>query len=219
MVATFSARFSENDAYDTKALIKAMVLSDEFNVSHTETAVGAEEIVGIKKVRPGQAQRMVEALTGFLWRTDIDIDFRNGGRYGETVLTEDSMFGYRVLAGGIDAASVAFPAHAYNAPTAAFWSAFAAQIAAHVVSHDFAPGAIHRRLLDAVDPDTVDEGAIRAQLATLHARLHAQSVAADSAVVDETYALFEAIRQQDGLVRAWTITLNALFQDARFTHY
>lgn len=204
--------------YDTKALLKSMVLHDAFHVSHAVSEAGADDIVGLKKVRPEQASRMVEAMTGFRWITEIDTGERRP--YGTIDLLGDARFGYRVLAGGLDGTTVVLPNHNYNPPMAAMWRQYAGLAAQHVVSEDFARPAAERRLLGQVEPGTTDDAEVRAQIEALYWAVLAERP--EAADVDAAKALFDTAAdsgEPDGVTRAWTLLLSAFFQDVRFTHY
>ena len=113
-VHAWAADFVES-GYDTKALLKQMVLSDPFNASHTTTENGADTVNGIKRVTPEQGSRMIRALTGFEWRADMGREDRRP--YGQVDLMTDARFGYRVLAGGIDGWTVVVPSFSVSCPT------------------------------------------------------------------------------------------------------
>jgi hypothetical protein len=206
--------------YSAKALARAVVLSDAFRVSHTVGAAGAEELVGLKKARPEQLARLLYDLTGYRWETDSATVVR-GAPLGRIDLAKNDVIGFRVLGGGIDSNFVVEPSHTFNATSSLFLRSFAAEAAGYVVSADFAeadPAA--RRLLGLVEADEIGEAAIRTQLAVLHARLFGELVAADSAEVDESYALWSEtqVRTADP-VHAWKTTLTAMLQDLRIATF
>ena len=65
---------------DAKALVKSIVLSDDFRLSHvvaadpsapTEAELAVAEL-GLLKARPDALARMVDDLTGFVWVTNLN---------------------------------------------------------------------------------------------------------------------------------------------------
>jgi hypothetical protein len=161
----------------------------------------------------------VEALTGLQWRTFLPFRIGNG-TYGDVELPLNSLVGYKVLAGGTDNVSVLTGADTYNAPTAAFWSAFAAEAAGEVVDADFARPANQRLLLRGVEPETRNPETIRRQLVGLHLVLLGETLTPDDPAINDTLTLLaDAAERNADPAHAWKVVLTAMFQDARFTHY
>lgn len=206
---------------DAKALARAIVLSDEFRVAGSLADEGAEDVRGLMKIRPEALARMVEDLTGHRWETDLPFDIGTG-RIGRIDLMTDSFFGFEVLAGGTDGASVTRPTHTATATHALVMRGLAAQVAPRVVAADLGesdPAA--RRLLQRVSTAASDEASVRAQLADLHLRLYGERVASDDPSVDDSWTLFSSALASPGgdTERAWTVTLYAMLQDIRITYY
>ncbi|TPV94641.1 MAG: DUF1588 domain-containing protein [Myxococcales bacterium FL481] len=209
---------------DAKALTKAIVLADDFRVSHFPTAdpEQLDERLGLKKLRPLQMRQLFSDLTGFEWVTDLrhvgQPDLPQG--LGRPNLLDDSFLGFQVLAGGVDGIFVTQPAHTYNASSSLVLSTLAAFAAQHVVDTDLAVTPAQRRLLTLVEADTTDEVMILAQLDALHLRLYAQPTTADDPELAQTIGLWRAAfqRSQDP-VRAWKTTLTAMLQDVRIAYY
>lgn len=197
-----------------KPMVRSIVLSDAFAVSHDTDATGAESTRGLLQARPGQLDRMFRDLTGFTWQAQ----FRTTDQ--EFVVPASSSVGFRVHGGGIDSVTKTVPSHLYSAPASLFLRSFAAEAAGHVVEADFAADPAARRLLHLVEPDTDDEDLLRAQLVDLHARILGEFVAADSPTIDETLALLTALRATgaDGPT-TWKLLLLAMFQDIRVAYY
>jgi hypothetical protein len=213
--------------YDAKALTKAIVLSDEFLVSHVEVSEDdeldpADDVVGVKKARPVQLDALFADLTGFRWTTDLTI-FASAELpwgLGNVDLMNDSFLGYGVLAGGLDSIYVTRPSHTYSATVSLVLRTLAQLAADHVVESDFAVDADERKLLGLVEPGTSDEATVRAQLVDLHLRLFGERVEADDADVDDALALWSAALEHGGDPRrAWKVVLAALLQDARIAYY
>ncbi|MEJ7603539.1 MAG: hypothetical protein WKG01_36975 [Kofleriaceae bacterium] len=208
-------------AMNAKQLAKAVVLSDEFRVSHDTDPASAEGVVGALKLSPEQMSRVYADLTGFTWNATSTAQIRNGMPIGTSNLLESDFIGFRVLGGGIDSYFVTEPVHTSNATSSLVERMAAAQAASFVVDHDAAAPAGARTLFVAADVTTIDEPAVRAQLAHLHARLYGELVSPDAAEVTESYTLFRDALAVPGVVprRAWKLTLTAMLSDVRSLYY
>lgn len=208
---------------NAKALAKAVVLSDEFRVSHVKAGQSEEAaagVVGLQKLRPEQLDRMIEDLTGYRWQTNATGKV-GGVTIGVSNLLQSDAVGFRSLAGGIDSMFVTLPSHTYNAVASLVLRRIAADAAGFVVAADFAkPNRANRKLLTLVDATTRTPAEIRAQLAALHARIYGTLDAADSAEVELTYALFaDTLAAGNDVTRAWKTTIAAMLQDARVAYF
>jgi hypothetical protein len=219
IAAELQATFLDSD-FDAKALARAVVLHPSFTASQgTDTA-----ITGLQTLRPEQASRMVEDLTGFRWDLDPDRPdcAARGNCRGVVDLSTTDGFGFRAMAGGIDGYSVTRPTHTMTPVKALFTAALAAEASGYVVDRDFAePDPTARRLLLGLpaDPASAPDDVVRAQLAQLHLRVLGEFVAADSSEVAETFALFEGVRSRSATATAYKIVLTALLQDVRTLFY
>ena len=218
-VAELQSAFVES-GFNAKQLAKAIVLSDEFRVSHDTDAAIAEKLVGTQKVRPDQLSRMIKDLTGFSWTTTTTAKLR-GMPYGTPDLLQSDMVGFRVLGGGIDSYFVTEPVHTMNATSSLVAKAAASAAAEFVVEHDATVPAAQRTLFTVAGVGATDPTQIRAQLAYLHARIYGELVAPDSAEVDDTYALFtDALATtNNNMRRAWKLTLVGMLADFRSLFY
>ncbi len=198
-----------------KALARAIVLDDEFRVSHAEEA-GDLDPVGVIKARPLQLALLFDDLTGFRWETDL-----GSFDLARIDLLADSFLGYNVLLGGIDSVFVTRPSHTYSATASLVLRNLAREAAHAVVDEDFAnPDLGARRLLRLVTPDDADEPLIREQLSALHLRVLGQVAAPDGEAIDESWTLFSAAYAHSGdIARAWKVTLTALLQDVEIAYY
>jgi hypothetical protein len=200
-----------------KALARAIVLDDEFRVSHADPADPGElDPVGVKKARPVQLGLLFEDLTGFHWRTDLtEFDL------APVDLLDDSFLGYNVLLGGIDSLYVTKPSYTYSATASLVLRNLAREAANTVVDGDFAePDLDARRLLTLVSDTDTEESLVREQLSVLHQRILARTAPPDGPDVDATYELFQAALEHSGDVpRAWKVTLTALLQDVEIAYY
>ncbi len=205
--------------WNAKALTKAIMLSDEFRISHDKDAERAETTVGALKLRPEQLHRMIRDLTGFTWSTNSGSNLR-GIPYGNANLLESDFIGFRVLAGGIDSYFVTDYVHTMNATSSLVAKAAAAAAADFVVEHDLTAAAADRTLFVEADVDATDPAQIRAQIAHLHARIYGELVAPDSPEVDETMTLYdEAFAASESRARAWKLTLIGMLSNFRALFY
>lgn len=196
-----------------KEMVRSVVLSDAFAVSHETDPALAETTRGLLHARPGQLDRMFRDLTGFTWRAE----FRQSDR--DFVVPTAASVGFQVHGGGIDSVTKTVPGHLYSAPGSLFLRSFAAEAAAHVVAQDFAAAPDDRRLLAGVEPDTTDEATLRRQLVDLHARVLGEFVAPEGPEVDASLALLEGLRAvSTDDEAAWTHLLTAMFQDIRVAY-
>jgi hypothetical protein len=192
-----------------KAMIRALVLDPGFALAN-----GPQ---GRRRSRPGQLATLIADLTGFRWRTDL-----TPYGAGKIDLMDDSMIGYHVLAGGIDAIFVQKPSYTYNATTSLTLRGLARQAASAVVEADFAEAdATKRRLFTLVSAFDSHPTTLRPQLVLLHRRFYGDVLAEDSPEIDESLALFlAALKTSPGdIKRAWKTTLLALLQDVRIAFY
>lgn len=197
-----------------KAMVRTVVLSDAFAVSHDTDPALAESTRGLLRARPGQLDRMFRDLTGFTWAAGLGEDGH------EFVVPTSASIGFQVHGGGIDSDTKTVPSHLYSAPASLFLRSFAAEAAGHVVESDFALAPEDRKLLQLVEPGTTDEVQLRAQLAWLHGRILGESVSADGTEVDATLALLAALRAETSSDEvAWKLLLLAMFQDIRVAFY
>ena len=216
-----AARFQTelvDSGMSAKALARAIVLDDEFRVSHADPEdPGENDPVGVKKARPVQLSLLFQDLTGFGWRTDLtEFDL------APVELLDDSFLGYTVLLGGIDALFVTRPSHTYSATASLVLRNLSRDAADFVVDEDFAePDLEARHLLTLVDDTDTEEGIVREQLAALHLRILARTVDPEGPEVDATYELFQAALDHAAgdVARAWKVTLTALLQDVEIAYY
>ena len=204
---------------NARALTKAVIMGERFRASHTATKHGSKGFVGLRKARPDELASMIEDLTGFVWKVDLGPFTENQMR--EVELPRDSFIGFRVIGGGTDSAYVTENTFTDNATSSLFLRTFAEEAAAFVVRTDLGNAdRASRKLLTLVEEATSDEPTVRAQLAELHGRVLSELVAADSAEVDATFALYQALlAESQSSRRAWEGTLAAMLQDVRITYY
>ncbi|HEY5927050.1 MAG TPA: hypothetical protein VIV11_35425 [Kofleriaceae bacterium] len=205
--------------WNAKELAKAVMLSDEFRVSHDTDAEVAERTVGALKLRPEQLHRMIRDLTGFNWSTTATSNLR-GIPYGTANLLESDFIGFRVLAGGIDSYFVTDYVHTMNATSSLVAKSAAAAAADFVVERDLIAAVADRTLFREAGVNDTDPNLIRAQLAYLHARIYGELVAPDSPEVDDTLVLYEeAFAASNNRARAWKVTLIGMLSNFRALFY
>jgi hypothetical protein len=205
-----------------KKLARAIVLSDDFKVSHSNVEDGADDIVGYQKARPEQLARMVRDLTGYTWATNLQLETAGTGKgvIGRVELVTDSFLGFKVHAGGLDSYYVTLPSYTYNTTASLFLRQFAEETAQWTVETDFGAAADQRRLLTRITESDTSEASVRAQLSDLHARIFGRLETPDSDAVGETYALFAAAYDAShDARRAWKTTLAAMLQDFTTAYY
>ncbi len=208
-----------DSGWSAKALVRSIVLSDRFRISHDTDEASADTLVAALKLRPEQMTRIVKGLTGFDWTVTSARNIR-GIPYGTASMLESDFVGYRVLFGGIGSYFVTEPVHTMNATSSLVSKAFAAQAAQFVVAHDSTAPLADRTLFTEAAVTATDPAVIRAQLAHLHARIFGELVAADSPEVDDTYVLYEAaFAASNDRARAWTVTLIGMLSDFRSLFY
>ncbi|MCB9681551.1 MAG: DUF1800 family protein [Alphaproteobacteria bacterium] len=209
--------------YDARALLRTIVTHPDFlavDANRPELAVRAP---GPLVVRPFQHARIVEGITGFSWKVKVDDLLCTAGRlgcYGDVVLAEDDVKGFRAMTGGVDGARVTSPTHTMTPVKALFAAALAEEAAGWVVRQELGIGAGTRRLFTQVDADTTDEVTVRAQLASLHADVLAELVAPDDPAVDASFALWSTVLARGGSpLEAWKATLSAMLQSPQILLY
>jgi hypothetical protein len=203
---------------NAKELVKAIVLDESFLVSHRTRDDLPGEPPSMLKIRPWQLASSVAELSGFRWQSDMPIDL-GYGMLGRVDLMTDSLWGFEVLNGGIDAVNVALPSHTMNASASIVQAELAVRAADHVVEADARfPGSA--KLFTATTPDATDEAAVREQLARLQAAVLGELVSTDSDPINDAYALFQdALAEMGDAHRAWKITLSAMLQHPRMVFY
>ena len=206
--------------FDAKALVRAIVLSDDFRRADAVERDGGTELPGMKKASPEQLARLIEDLTGFRWRTDLALRISESV-VGTVDLATDSLFGFKVLAGGTDGYYVTQPALLYNATASLFLRGLAREAAHHVVAVELGEGSrAKRRLFDRIDADEREPKRVRAQLSSLYRRLFGERLATDAEAIDFSLALFEkALARNNDVRNAWRVVLTAMLQDLRIAYY
>ncbi|MEM6291855.1 MAG: DUF1585 domain-containing protein [Myxococcota bacterium] len=205
----------QDSGLQARALIRAIMLSDDFRVAGAASAEGADEVQGYLRARPFQLALLLEDLTGFRWEIDPTLIDPGQGE-GIIDLSRSAAVGFAVLGGGGDSFTVIESAHTMNATTSLFIRQLASEAASYVVEHDLREGEGALLTLG----DAVDEASVREQLASLFFRLYGEAVESNGPDVDDAYALFAALHGASGdHERAWKATLAALLQDFSITFY
>jgi hypothetical protein len=224
----------ESTGFDARQLAIDSVLRDEFSILRSNDPVGhpVPPGGGLLTVRPEQYDRIIADLTGYRWMavgdkpncddpvTNNTVDVYGNQCWGEVDLGDSDLYGFRAMSGGIDGVTVSRPTHTATPTKLLAMDALAANAAGFVVNNDFLLPATSRRLLWGVEPTTVDEPTIRAQLVGLHLRILGEFVAADSPQVDLTLGLWNAGYAAAGSATdAWKLTLTGMLQDPRMMYF
>lgn len=217
-IATELKGVLEDSGFDTKALVKAIVLGDTFTRRDS----------GLDPVRPEQYARAVEDLTGFRWWSAPDgpgcddpqnPDVQRFGPmcWGDVDLSDSDVFGYRAMAGGVDGKVILRPTRTITPTKTLVTAELAGNAAGFVVHADFARPAPERRLLGLVEATTSDEAAVRAQIAWLHRRILAED--ADGEEIDASLSLWTLGARRGSPADGWKLLLTALLQDPRMLFF
>lgn len=208
-----------DSGFDAKAMVREIVLSDQFRVSHALEDDAAETLIGFKKARPSQLARLFDDLTGFRWETNVDALVNNFNE-GDIDLMRTNTLGFAVLAGGTDSFFVEKPSSTVNTTSSLLIRTFAGEAASYVAEHDLLDAPDQARLLTLVDVNTTDEGTIREQLVALSRRIFSEDLEPDAEAIDDAWTLWSAAHQaSDDTVHAWKTTLTAMLQDLRIVYY
>ncbi len=213
-VDTLDAVFTESDL-QAKALIRAIMLSDEFRIAAASSEDSADEVQGYLRARPFQLARTIEDLTGFRWELDVQLLQPDAGA-GVLDLVRSSSIGFQVLGGSGDSFTVLGSIDTTNATTSLFVRQLAAEASSFVVEQDAM--ADEPRLLSS--GLVTEQEAVRAQLVELFDRIHGEAVEPDSEDVSDALALFDAALAASGdPARAWKTTLTAMLRDLGILFY
>jgi len=210
-----------SSGFDTKELVKSIVLHPRFLTDHFEGEGEAPfEPVGAMLIRPEQYQTALLDLTGFTWWAEPFEPDCSPECWDVVDLQNSDRYGFRAMAGGIDGMQVIKPSYTAIPSAPLVYRATANEAAAWAVEHELLLPKAERRLLTEVELTDTDEALVREQLSLLHMRISSELVAPDSAVVDRSYELWSAMHAiSDDPQRAWVLTLTALLQDARMVFY
>jgi hypothetical protein len=227
--APLAARLQEGfvaDAYNIRELVYDIVTSDVFRAVRALDPNDPEPPVPLQVVRPEAYARLVQQLTGFVWRAAPDKASctLDNNCWGEVDLGRSDLDGFRSMAGGVDGLNVTVPSHTPTPGQMLVMSRFSAEAAAYVVEQDFAVDPDDRRLLTLVPGDQArDEGLVRSALANQSLRVLGSVADPDGDDVDALYGVFTtalADHPEDPTTRtAWTVTIAALLQDPAILYY
>ncbi len=208
----------EASGFSAKELAIQVVLSEEFETVYAENG-GPAIWAGLQTIRPEQYGRTLADLTGFVFLVDPGCE---GGCWGTIDVANNDLNGYRSMMGGIDGYQVTKPTHTPIPTKILAMSRFSEEAAGYVVPRDFDQvDPALRMLLTAVERDTTDEAAIRAQIVDLHVRLFAERLPSDDPEIDASYALWKThgLDATGSAEEAWKLLLAALLQDVRMMFY
>ena len=211
--------------YSAKQLARAIVLSDPFRVASAGDPVAAQTMVGYQKARPAQLERMLWALTGFMWTSESSQQVATHNppltswTIGPIDMLDDDMSGFRVLGGGIDSYMVTDPVFTMNATSSMTFQLAAYRAATYVVGHDVALPAAQRTLFTAAAVTATDVTSVMTELRYLHARIYGEVAPSDDEMA-QAYDLWYSVYQASGdPQRAWIVTLTGMLSDLRAVYY
>jgi hypothetical protein len=188
--------FLEDDVR-MKALLRAVTDTPQYRAGALAEGASEEDIsreVVSRLLSPDQLAGTIEALTGFHWTTA-----------GFDQLDNDEL-GYRVLAGGVDGASVTRPQRVPGLT----WALTAERLAQAGASWAAQSGRLDTSL-------TPDDAAFEETLADLHWQLYARR--ADADWLADAAALWQAVADAEGAESAWTRLFSAMLRDPDFLSY
>ena len=201
-----------NSGQSIRALVRSIVLSDEYRARGTTDPVLATRLTGVRTASPAQLDGIVEGITGYRWTFD-----------GADGLTTD-VVGLPVLVGGID--SVDVTQRSYEPGVGALftqkrlaWSA-AWDVARHDLDVDRTDDARMLQYVTVQDtpdsaPDTFD-----AQIRSLYLQATGLPLANDATEPAELAALWNQVMTvQADPVMAWAAVLSAVLRDPRVLTY
>lgn len=194
------------------ALVKAILATDEYQtgeISEGASEATDETVRSRRLMSPEQIASTIEDLTGFRWS------------YAGYDQLENDLYGYRVMAGGIDGEVVTGAAEAPTMTRALVLQRVSQAAARQVVEADMVAVAADRRLfssdgadLSAVAPGSADWDA---QLTHLHRRLH--GVVPDQQTLDAEAALWSQVQASADTTQAWVSLLSVMLRDPAFWSY
>ena len=217
----------EDSDFNTKELIRHVVLSDSFRATRGEPEAPAPA-AGLQTIRPGQYARTLEALTGFRWIANADLDDCANPRvdgegtrcWGEVDLGVTDRFGFRSMSGGLNGYYITSPTHTITPPKDMVMDRYAFEAAGYVVPRDLDGQNAPAALLTQVTRGDTAENLIRTQLAALHLRILGEFLEADDAEIDTTWGLWSEVEaSSQDTETAWIVTVAALLQDTRMVFY
>jgi hypothetical protein len=206
-ITALQAEF-EAGGWTMRPLIRAVLATEEYRAGGLlPEAPDATPVATRRVVQPGQLATMVEQVTGYAWTLD-----------DSGLLWRDDV-GYRVLAGGVDGASVTLPSEDPSVTREAVLLRLAEAASAFVVGEDFVrPPADRTLLTEVATEDTPSSEAFRAQLTTLHRRLEGRSPT-DEELAEEV-ALAEALAAEGlGAEEIWRAEVELFLRDPAFWTY
>jgi Protein of unknown function (DUF1592) len=210
--------------YSVKALVKEIVLSQEFSTARVLNAGDPPPFTaGLQVVRPEQLARMINDLTGFRWMANEDTPACAGtgnNCWGNVDLLTSDVYGFRSMMGGIDSFTVTHPTHTPTPTKLLALSKLADEAAGYVVYQDFLKPAAERKLLTGIESAEVDEAKVRAQIASLAVRILGQRWEVDGIDTTGMYALFTAATERTSQpTEGWKVVVSAFLRDPLLVFY
>jgi hypothetical protein len=236
LAAEIAARWTTEDAYNFRTLVKRWMLSDAY-VERPEN----DDPEWIRRASPERLETLLADATGFLWTRQPDDDQDDGDPESDPprtapvplLTTEERAF--KIILGGINGVSVTGRSTSLNASVVTVQRKVASLAADFVVRNDLALADGQRRLLNGATSDddpATHEAAIRWILASIARRLYGERWAPDAPEVDVWFQLYRNLyrdttqagtgsNQVPGTQgeRAWRGTLVAMLRSPRILVY
>lgn len=186
VAARFVAGTAGNGAHNLKDLLVDLTLSDHFRADSVDAISSVQKVeldrIGTGKLlTPEQLSRKLETTTGFSWAY---------GSFGAL----DEVYG--LLYGGIDSFGITERATDLTTLMSTVVTTMANEASCPITAQDFGRSASQRYLFPHVELTSLPtnaETAIRTNIQHLHSTLLGEELALNSAEIDASYDLFEAI--------------------------
>lgn len=197
---------------NVKALIRSIVMSDEYRAAHGREAGLDDRLAGAKVLSPAQLASVIEGKTGYRWEF--------GGRDG---LTRNDM-GLPVLAGGIDSEFVTKPSYVPSVGLMFVQERLAQAAAYHVAERDLSPERQGKaRLLRYVNindtPDSNPE-AFKAQIESLYLDITGEALPEGATEADDLVNLWKYLHSVEASPKmAWAGVVSVVLRDPRILFY
>lgn len=203
---------------NVRALVRAIVLSPEFAAVRAVPGGEVQPVeVGLRRATSQQLDRLFADLVGYRWHAQVDMDL-GGGRVGSVPLMLDYLWGYRTLAGGPNNFDTTTHLRTADPSTVLVLRALAERAARATLEHDRSAAEPH--LLTISGALQGDPAAVTTQLVALRLRLFGERLEPGDEALTSSEALYATAFDASGdPLRAWEVTLAALFQDPAILYY
>ena len=193
-----------------RSLLKAILFSDDYRVgklASDATSADADKLMTRRLITADHFVATVEHLTGFVWRHE-----------GFDQLSND-LYGYRILAGGIDGVQATQSARNPSLSRQLTIKRVAQAAADYAVEREKDLPLAERILFNNVDFENIGQAdsSLEDALRSLHRRFYSQDPSPERLALDVEY--WTLISQQNGNLAAWKSLVAVLFRDPSFWSY